>query len=260
MQYQDYTIYHQLNDKTLYIKVINNMMLTIYETNLIKNQFKYKLEIVNNIFDNCLKNKNITLKFMVLSNQLQIIVLYKTDIIDFEFEISLDEIELMNVQSLDLNKKVFELEQKIKIYEELTPIVFNYNMFNDQTNAQSIRMRPSISFYDKAQLICNQTIVTRITQYINKPENKINKEDKERYYRISNYIKPSDTMISQYSFHQVIIPPGKILKVWDDNNIAPKIYTCGIHNPHLGVMFWCGSEEYKNDILDDFKLTDCIGL
>jgi hypothetical protein len=50
MQYLDYTIYHQLNDKTLYIKVINNMMLTIYETNLIKNQFKYKLEIVNNIF------------------------------------------------------------------------------------------------------------------------------------------------------------------------------------------------------------------
>lgn len=67
-------------------------------------------------------------------------------------------------------------------------------------------------------------------------------------------------MISQYSHHQVIIPPGKILKVWEDNNIAPKIYTCGIHNPHLGVMFWCGSEEYKDDILDDFKLQDCIGL
>ena len=28
-------------------------------------------------------NKNITLKFMVFSNQLQMIVLYKTDIIDF---------------------------------------------------------------------------------------------------------------------------------------------------------------------------------
>ena len=25
MQYQDYTIYNQLNDKTLYIKVINNL-------------------------------------------------------------------------------------------------------------------------------------------------------------------------------------------------------------------------------------------
>jgi hypothetical protein len=236
------------------------MMLTIYETNLIKNQFKYKLEIVNNIFDNCLKNKNITLKFIVLSNQLQIIVLYKTKIIDFEFEISLDEIELKNVQSLDLNKKVFELEQKIKIFEELTPIVFNYNHFNCQYNAQSIRMRPSISFYDKTQLICTQTIVTRISNYINKPENKINKEDKERYDRILTYIKLGDNMISQYHNHQVIIPPGKILKVWDDNNIAPKIYTCGIHNPHLGVMFWCGSEEYKDDILDDFKLQDCIGL
>jgi hypothetical protein len=260
MQYQDYTIYHQLNDKTLYIKVINNMMLTIYETNLIKNQFKYKLEIVNNIFDNCLKNKNITLKFMVLSKQLQIIVLYKTDIIDFEFEISLDEIELKNVQSLDLNKKVFELEQKIKIYEELTPIVFNYNQFEDQYNQQSIAMRPSISFYDKAMLICNQNILTRITQYINKPENKINKEDKGRYDRISNYIKLGDRMISQYHNNQVIIPQGKILKVWNDDNLAPKIYTCGIHNPHLGVMFWCGVKEYKDDISDNFKLQDCIGL
>lgn len=259
MQYQDYTIYHQLNDKTLYLKVINNMMLTIYETNLIKNQFKYKLEIVNNIFDNCLKNKNITLKFIVLSNQLQIIVLYKTDIIDFEFEISLDEIELKNVQSLNLNKKVFELEQKIKIYEELTPIVFNYG-FNDQYNQQSVAMRPSISFYDKAQLICTQTIATRIIQYLAKPENKINKENEKRYYRISHNIKVADSMIIQYHHHQVIIPPGKILKVWDDNNIAPKIYTCGIRTPHLGVMFWCGSEEYKDDISDDFKLQDCIGL
>jgi len=231
------------------------MMLTIYETNLIKNQFKYKLEIVNNIFDNCLKNKNITLKFMVLSKQLQIIVLYKTKIIDFEFEISLDEIELKNIQSLDLNKKVFELEQKIKIYEELTPIVFNYSR-----NAQGIPDRPSISFYNKAQLICTQTIATKISGYINKPENKINKEDKERYNKILNYINTGDTMISQYHHHQVIIPPGKILKVWDDNNIAPKIYTCGIHTPLLGVMFWCGSEEYKDDISDDFKLQDCIGL
>lgn len=259
MQYQDYTIYHQLNDKTLYIKVINNMMLTIYETNLIKNQFKYKLEIVNNIFDNCLKNKNITLKFMVLSNQLQIIVNYKTDIIDFEFEISLDEIELKNVQSLDLNKKVFELEQKIKIYKELTPIVFNY-AFNDQRTLQSIPMRPSISFYDKAMLICTQTIANRIRQYLDKPENKINKENKKRYDRISHNINVGDNMISQYHSHQVIIPPGKILKVWDDNNIAPKIYTCGIHTPHLGVMFWCGVDEYKDDIHDDFKLADCIGL
>jgi len=88
----------------------------------------------------------------------------------------------------------------------------------------------------------------------------MNKEDKERYDRISNYIKPGDTMISQYSGHQVIIPPGKILKVWDDNNLAPKIYNCGIHNPFFGVLFWCGVKEYKDDISDNFKLKDCIGL
>jgi hemerythrin-like domain-containing protein len=81
-------------------------------------------------------------------------------------------------------------------------------------------------------LICNQNILTRITQYINKPENKINKEDKERYDRISNYIKLGDNMISQYHNNQVIIPSGKILKVWNDDNLAPKIYTCGIHTPH----------------------------
>jgi hypothetical protein len=102
--------------------------------------------------------------------------------------------------------------------------------------------------------------MARISGYINKPENKINKEDKERYDRILTYIIDGDRMISQYSGHQVIIPPGKILKVWNDNNLAPKIYTCGIHNPHWGVMFWCGSEEYKDDIPDDFKLQDCIGL
>ena len=35
MQYQDYTIYNQLNDKTLYIKVINNLnnIINIAKTN-----------------------------------------------------------------------------------------------------------------------------------------------------------------------------------------------------------------------------------
>ena len=94
MQYQNYTISYQLNGegKTLFIKVINSIMFQSYETTIIKNNFKYKLEIVKNILDNCLTNKDINLKFNVFSKQLQIICLYKTEIFDFEFEIGLDEV------------------------------------------------------------------------------------------------------------------------------------------------------------------------
>jgi len=122
MQYQNYTISYQLNGegKTLFIKVINSIMFQSYETTIIKNNFKYKLEIVKNILDNCLTNKDINLKFNVFSKQLQIICLYKTEIFDFEFEIGLDEVEIKNVESFDLNKRIYELENKIKIYEEHT--------------------------------------------------------------------------------------------------------------------------------------------
>jgi hypothetical protein len=122
MQYQNYTITYQLNGegKTLFIKVINSIMFQSYETTIIKNNFKYKLEIVKNILDNCLTNKDINLKFNVFSKQLQIICLYKTEIFDFEFEIGLDEVEIKNVESLDMNKRIYELENKIKIYEEYT--------------------------------------------------------------------------------------------------------------------------------------------
>jgi hypothetical protein len=48
MQYQDYTIFNQLHveRQTLFVKVINNVMLTVYEATLMKNNCKYKLETI----------------------------------------------------------------------------------------------------------------------------------------------------------------------------------------------------------------------
>ena len=257
MQYQDYTIFNQaqVEGKTLFVKVINNIMLTVYETTLMRNNFKYDLDMVKNILDNCLTNKDINLKFNVLSKQLQIICLYKTEIFEFKFEIGLDEVELKNVQSLDLNKKIYELENKIKIYEEQTPIVFQL-MVNPTKLALS-----TCSFYNKAQLICRTTSFHQISTFINKPENNLVAKIKQRYDRIKTYMTKADSFMDGYNNQQIIIPPGKILKVWNNDNLKPKIYTYGIHNIiPLGEMFWLGSEEYKDDIPNDLMLLNMTGL
>ena len=264
MQYQNYTISYQLNGegKTLFIKVINSIMFQSYETTIIKNNFKYKLEIVKNILDNCLTNKDINLKFNVFSKQLQIICLYKTEIFDFEFEIGLDEVEIKNVESLDLNKRIYELENKIKIYEEQTPIVFQRTI-SETLLAQHVGNRNSdaYSFYNKAQLICRTKSSTKIKAFIDKPENNLVAKIKQRYDRIKTYMIYADDFINVYNQQQIIIPPGKILKVWNNDNLKPTIYTHGIYNGiPLGEIFWLGSCEYKDDISDDFRLLDMTGL
>ena len=266
MQYQGYTIFNQLHEgRTLFVKVINNIMLTVYETTLMRNNFKYDLDMVKNILDNSLTNKDINLKFNVLSKQLQIICLYKTEIFEFKFEIGLDEVELKNVQSLDLNKKIYELENKIKIYEEQTPIVFQrvidtriLDSDNDGTNRYNGHY--AYSFYNKAQLICRSSSSTRIKAFLDKPENNLVAKIKQRYDRIKTYMINADSFMDRYHCQQIIIPPGKILKVWNNDNLKPKIYTYGIYTVPLGEMFWLGSEEYKDDIPDDFKLLDMTGL
>ena len=264
MQYQNYTISYQLNGegKTLFIKVINSIMFQSYETTIIKNNFKYKLEIVKNILDNCLTNKDINLKFNVFSKQLQIICLYKTEIFDFEFEIGLDEVEIKNVESLDLNKRIYELENKIKIYEEQTPIVFQCTISQTVLNYNvGQRYSDAYSFYNKAQLICRSVSWTKITAFINKPENNLVAKIKQRYDRIKTYTICADDFINGYNQQQIIIPPGKIIKVWNNDNLKPTIYTQGIYNGiPLGEMFWLGSCEYKDDIPDDFRLLDMTGL
>jgi hypothetical protein len=268
MQYQNYTISYQLNGegKTLFIKVINSIMFQSYETTIIKNNFKYKLEIVKNILDNCLTNKDINLKFNVFSKQLQIICLYKTEIFDFEFEIGLDEVEIKNVESLDMNKRIYELENKIKIYEEQTPIVFQRRIDNrilnsDAQGTSKYYGHYSYSFYDKAQLICRGTSTTKIEAFIDKPENNLVAKIKQRYDRIRRYILNINTFESGDNVRQIIIPPGKIIKVWNNDNLKPTIYTHGIYNGiQLGEMFWLGSCEYKDDIPDDFRLLDMTGL
>lgn len=268
MQYQDYTIFNQLHveGKTLFVKVINNVMLTIYEATLMKNNCKYKLETIKNILDNCLINKEINIKINVFSKQLQIICLYKTDIIDLEFEFGLDEVEIKNIQSLDLNRQISDLRSQIKIYEEQTPIVFCCSNINDWLNKNSINCSSSnapttYSFYNKAMLICNGSNISRITAFIDKPENNLIAKTTERYNKIRPYMRSSASFFTRYHGQQIIIPPRKILKVWQYDNLKPKIYTCGIHeNINLGVLFWCGIEEQKNDVPDEFKLHDFIGF
>ena len=71
----------------------------------------------------------------------------------------------------------------------------------------------------------------------------------------------TDSFMDGYNNQQIIIPPGKILKVWNNDNLKPKIYTYGIHNGiPLGEMFWLGSEEYKDDIPNDLMLLNMTGL
>ena len=271
MQYQDYTIFNQLHveGKTLFVKVINNVMLTVYEATLMKNNCKYKLETIKNILDNCLINKEINIKLNVLSKQLQIICLYKTEIIDFEFEFGLDEVEIKNIQSLDLNRQISDLRSQIKIYEEQTPIVFsvtNTSQWLDwhvpDADTKSSGCPTSYSFYNKAMLICNGVHISRIIAFIDKPENNLIAKTTERYKKIRTYMRSSASFFNRYNgVQQIIIPPRKILKVWQYDNLKPIIYTCGIHiNINLGVLFWCGIEEWKNDVPDEFKLHELSGF
>ena len=269
MQYQDYTIFNQLHveRQTLFVKVINNVMLTVYEATLMKNNCKYKLETIKNILDNCLINNEINIKINVFSKQLQIICLYKTDIIDLEFEFGLDEVEIKNIHSLDLNRQISDLRSQIKIYEEQTPIVFCCNNTNEWLNTHSANCHvngkcpTTYSFYNKAMLICNGTQIPRITAFINKPENNLIAKTTERYNKIRAYMRSSASFFTRYSKQQIIISPRKILKVWQYDNLKPIIYTQGIHeNINLGVLFWCGIEEWKNDVPDEYKAHEGTGF
>lgn len=267
MQYQDYTIFNQLHveGKTLFVKVINNVMLTVYETTLMKNNCKYKLETIKNILDNCLINKEINIKINVFSKQLQIICLYKTEIIDLEFEFGLDEVEIKNIQSLDLNRQISDLRSQIKIYEEQTPIVFRCNNTNAVLTSSSTpscqNCEHSYSFYNKAMLICNGQHISRITAFIDKPENNLIAKTTERYNKIRTCMRSSASFFNRYHGQQIIIPPRKILKVWQYDNLKPTIYTCGIHEGiNLGVLIWCGIEEQKNDVPNEFKLHELTGF
>jgi hypothetical protein len=101
----------------------------------------------------------------------------------------------------------------------------------------------------------------KIKAFINKLENNLVANIKQRYDRIRTYMIGACGFINGYNQQQIIIPPRKILKVWNNDNLKPTIYTHGIYNGiPLGVMFWLGSCEYKDDISDDFRLLDMTGL
>lgn len=279
MQYNDYTINYQLNDNTFYIKVINNIMLTIYETTIDSDNFKYKLSQIKNIFDNYLKTKDIILNFIVSYNKLTINTIYKTEFMDIDFDIILNQVEVSNVSTLDLNRKVFELEKeleniklkipllenKLQYYEDMTPIIFTNNK---QSCVQpSDIYYPDVTFYQESHIrVFTQELHTKITTFCNESKSKnISESNKEKYKRIqeislARYIS-SDMLFAStpMNYYNIIVPPKKIVKVWLNNNNPPTILSEGVHKySGIGQVFliWLGSIKYKDDIPDNFELAN----
>ena len=49
-------------------------------------------------------------------------------------------------------------------------------------------------------------------------------------------MRSSASFFTRYSGQQIIIPPRKILKVWQYDNLKPIIYTCGIHENIKNIL------------------------
>ena len=283
MQYNNYTINYQLNDNTFYIKVINNIMLTVYETTIDSDNFKYKLTQIKNIFDNCLKTKDIILNFIISYNKLSINTIYKTEFMDIDFDIILNQVEVSNITTLDLNRKVFELEKelenvklklpvlenKLQYYEDMTPIIFTHNKKNSvQFLSNSTYLYyPDMAFYEESHIrVRERALHTKITTFCNESQSKnIDKSIKEKYKRIKEisltYYIDSDVLLNDHTRtnYNIIIPPKKIVKIWYNNNDPPTILEEGVHNcMHLQSIYliWLGSIKYKDDIPDNFELLD----
>jgi hypothetical protein len=283
MQYNDYTINYQLNDNTFYIKVINNIMLTVYETTIDSDNFKYKLSQIKNIFDNCLKTKDIILNFIVSYNKLTINTIYKTEFMDIDFDIILNQVEVSNVSALDLNRTVFELEKeleniklkipllenKLQYYEDMTPIIFTNNKkYKPQFETSGNHVYyPDVTFYEESHIrvLLENSLNTKITAFCNESQSKnISESNKEKYRRIrdslATYIS-SDMLLSKSHMdnYNIIVPPKKIVKVWTNDNNPPTILGEGVHRydrlPQIHLI-WLGSIKYKDDIPDNFELAN----
>lgn len=281
MQYNNYTINYQLNDNTFYIKVINNIMLTVYETTIDSDNFKYKLSQIKNIFDNCLKTKDIILNFIVSYNKLTINTIYKTEFMDIDFDIILNQVEVSNVSTLDLNRKVFELEKeleniklkipilenKLQYYEDMTPIIFTHNKKYDPQNTNGNPVYyPDVTFYQESHIrVLLDSLHPKITAFCNESQSKnISESNKEKYRRIRDSLATyiNNDMLSSKSVmdnYNIIVPPKKIVKVWTNNNDPPTILSEGVHHyvrlPQIHLI-WLGSIKYKDDIPDNFELAN----
>ena len=283
MQYNDYTINYQLNDNTFYIKVINNIMLTVYETTIDSDNFKYKLSQLKNIFDNCLKTKDIILNFIVSYNKLTINTIYKTEFMDIDFDIILNQVEVSNVSTLDLNRKVFELEKelenvklkipllenKLQYYEDMTPIIFTHNKQNNVHHSNTLVYYSDVTFYQESHIrVFTQELHTKITTFCNESKSKnISESNKEKYKRIQDslaYHISSDMLLDDNTrtHYNIIVPPKKIVKVWMNDNNPPTILSEGVHKytkfGHVVKvhLIWLGSIKYKDDIPDNFELAN----
>ena len=226
----------------------------------------YKLSQVKNIFDNCLKSKNIILNFIVLSQQLVINCNYNTELMDFNFDINLDEIKVENTNVLDLNKKVFELEKELKesreiisFYKEFSPIVFSGFKINSSGYAEYA----DTSFYQKSIILCHLNVNSNINRIVSADISRLSIEEQNRYRRIRDnvYIYSGNNtryggIFDKKDLYDIIIPPGKMLKTWQNNNLEPTVYNQGIYKGIIlngSFLIWMGVEEYQYDIPENFE-------
>ena len=280
MQYNNYTINYQLNDNTFYIKVINNIMLTVYETTIDSDNFKYKLTQIKNIFDNCLKTKDIILNFNTSCNRLIINTIYKTEFMDIDFDIILNQVEVSNITTLDLNRKVFELEKeleniklklpvlesKLQYYEDMTPIIFTHNKKSGVHTPSVSIYYPDVTFYQESHIrVREQALHTKITTHCSESQSKnISEYMKQKYSRIQGSLahhESNDMLLTKSTMdvYNIIIPPKKIVKVWYNNNNPPTILEEGVHcysKLEQIYLIWLGSIKYKDDIPDNFELVN----
>lgn len=243
---KEYTIYHQLNDNKLYIKVINNILMGIYETFINQSKFPHKLTMV----DKLLSSKKVIINYILLKNQLLLNCCYKNDIVDIEFDITLDQIQVDNVDVLQLNKKIFELENELTVYKQQLEELNMYKIYNPIIIYSATNYYKESKFYNNYTIILNDnfknfsTILDEKSKecvYIEHIIKKINLLKQNQIYNSHQCLNNITELHYTFSYKsKCIIPPNKFIKFYFDND-KPKILKYGKH--------CC----YSNNIRDDYK-------
>lgn len=120
----DFRVNISINEGTLYLRVIDEIILQIYEGQFKCHEFNFPLETIFEIIVQGLKGKeNIKMNFKKLSNKLLIEFNYKVELVNINFNVQLNEIPKSDsFDKLDLNKKILMLErsfnEKLKQLEQ----------------------------------------------------------------------------------------------------------------------------------------------
>jgi len=199
---------------------------------------------------------------------------------DIDFDIILNQVEVSNITTLDLNRKVFELEKeleniklklpvlesKLQYYEDMTPIIFTHNKKSGVHISGQTIYYPDVTFYQESHVrVQRDDIYSKINTHCKESQSKnISEYMKQKYSRIQGslaHYESNDMLLTKSTMdvYNIIIPPKKIVKVWGYDNNPPKILGEGVHcYAHIGqiCLIWLGSIKYKDDIPDNFELVN----